>query len=148
MLLRVSDGVARRNLRLRRFALVAEVQGLASERLTLQPGDFFVDAVPECDAYVVMEVIHAWDDADAVAILQAVRRAAPAGATLLLIEQMIPQDAGPHWAKTLDLHMLALLGGRQRSRTEYEALMEAADFTFSQQTDTGAEVAILEGTAS
>ena len=128
--------------------VVAEAHGLASERLTLQPGDFFVDALPTCDAYVVMEVIHAWDDADALAILHAVRRAAPAAATLLVVEQMIPEDAGPHWAKTLDLHMLALLGGRQRSCGEYAALMAGAGFAFTRQIDTGAGIAILEGRAS
>lgn len=128
--------------------VVAEAHGLASERLTLQPGDFFVDPLPQCDAYVVMEVIHAWDDADALAILKAVRRAARPGATLLVVEQMIPEDAGPHWAKTLDLHMLALLGGRQRGRWEYAALMEAAGFAFAREIDTGAGVAILEGIAS
>lgn len=128
--------------------VVAEAEGIASERLTLQPGNFFVDALPTCDAYVVMEVIHAWDDADALAILQAVRRAAPAEATLLVVEQMIPEDGGPHWAKTLDLHMLALLGGRQRSQREYAALMAGADFAFTRQLDTSAAVAILEGMTS
>lgn len=128
--------------------VVAEAHGLASERLTLQPGDFFVDPLPRCDAYVVMEVIHAWDDGDALAILRAVRRAAPEEARLLLVEQMIPEAPGPHWAKALDLHMLALLGGRQRSGTEYAALMAAAGFRFTRQIDTGAGVAILEGVAS
>ena len=128
--------------------VVAEAHGLASARLTLQPGDFFADALPACDAYVVMEVIHAWDDAAALAILHAVRRAAPAGATLLVVEQMIPEDAGPHWAKTLDLHMLALLGGRQRSQREYAALLAGAGFAFTRQIDTGAGVAILEGRVS
>lgn len=128
--------------------VVAEAEGVASERLTLQPGDFFRDSLPECDAYVVMEVIHAWDDADALAILKAVRRAARAGATLLVVEQMIPEGAGPHWAKTLDLHMLALLGGRQRSRREYAALMEEAGFAFGREIDTRAGVAILEAVVS
>lgn len=127
--------------------VVAEAEGFASERLTPQPGDFFKDPLPACDAYVVMEVIHAWDDGHALAILGAVRRAARPGATLLVVEQMIPEHAGPHWAKTLDLHMLALLGGRQRSRREYAALMEQAGFAFEREIGTGASVAILEGVA-
>ncbi len=127
--------------------VIAEAQGLASERLTLQPGDFFKDALPVCDAYLLMEIIHDWDDADASAILQAVRRAAPPQAKVLLIEQMIPDDPGPHWTKTLDLHMLALLGGRQRTRQEYAALLEGAGFIFERQVDTPADVAILEAVA-
>jgi hypothetical protein len=57
--------------------VIAEAEGLASARLTLQAGDFFTDALPVCDAYLLMEVIHDWEDAEALAILRAVRRAAP-----------------------------------------------------------------------
>jgi hypothetical protein len=128
--------------------VIDEAKPLAStERLHLQPGDFFKDALPACDGYVVMEVIHAFGDADAVTILRAIRQAAPRRATLLVIEQMIPEDPGPHWAKTLDIHMLALLGGRQRSRQEYAALLDRAGFAFEREINTRAGVAILESVA-
>lgn len=55
------------------------------------------DALPSCDAYLLMEVIHDWADEESVAILKAVRRAAPAGAKLLPIEAIVPDAAGPHW---------------------------------------------------
>ncbi len=122
-------------------------EALASERVRVQPGDFFTDALPVCDAYVLMEVVHIFGDAQAVALLQAIRRAASAHATLLVIEQMIPDDPGPHWAKTLDIHMLALLGGRQRSRQEYAHLLESTGFAFKREIDTRAGVAILESVA-
>jgi hypothetical protein len=128
--------------------VIEEATSLVSrERLRLQSGDLFTDALPTCDGYVVMEVIHAFGDADAVRILQAIRHAAPPRAKLLVIEQMIPDDPGPHWAKTLDIHMLALLGGRQRSRHEYAALMDRTGFAFQRQIDTRAGVAILESLA-
>jgi hypothetical protein len=128
--------------------VIDEVTSLpAHERLRVQPGSFFEDALPACDGYVVMEVIHAFGDADAIRILGAVRQAAAPKARLLVIEQMIPEDPGPHWAKTLDIHMLALLGGRQRSRQEYAALMDRAGFEFRRQIDTRAGVAILESVA-
>jgi hypothetical protein len=95
-----------------------------------------------------MEVIHDWNDSDAQAILRAVRTAAPSHATLLVIEQMIPDDPAPHWAKTLDIHMLALLGGRQRTRKEYEVLMAGAGFAFEREIDTRAGVSILEAVAA
>ena len=91
-----------------------------------------------------MEVIHDWDDAESIAILKAIRRAAPPGATLLLIEQMVPDGPGPHWSKTLDIHMLALIGGRQRSGQEYAALLAEAGFSFQRQIDTPADISILE----
>ena len=125
-------------------AAAAAPAGAAAARLTLQAGDFFKDALPRCDAYLLMEVIHDWGDDEAFAILRAVRRAAPPQARLLIIEQMVPDDPGPHWAKTLDIHMLALLGGRQRAQREYAALLDRAGFAFQREIDTGAGIAILE----
>lgn len=126
--------------------VVAEAAHLASPRLTIQAGDFFKGSLPVCDAYLVMEVIHAWGDREALAILQAIRRVAPVNAKLLIIEQLIPDDPGPHWAKMLDIHMLTLLGGLQRTRQQYTALLEQAGFAFAREIDTGTDVAILEAT--
>jgi hypothetical protein len=128
--------------------VIDEAGDVASDRVTLQAGDFFRDPLPVCDAYLVMEVIHDWGDEDAVAILKAIRRAAPSHARLLLIEQIVPNDPGPHWSKTLDIHMLALLGGRQRTRAEYEALFDSAGFSFEREIDTAAGISILEATVA
>jgi hypothetical protein len=125
-------------------AVVADAAGVASDRLSLQGGDFFRDPLPVCDAYLLMEVIHDWGDEESVAILKAIRRAAPPHARLLLIEQMVPDDPGPHWSKTLDVNMLALLGGKQRTRGEYETLLDKAGFSFEREIDTGADISILE----
>ena len=94
-----------------------------------------------------MEVIHDWGDAESVDILKAIRRAAPSGARLLLIEEMVPDDPGPAWSKMLDLHMLTLIGGKQRTRREYEALLRAAGFAFEREIETGGGISILEATA-
>ena len=115
-----------------------------STRLTLQAGDFFRDPLPVCDTYLLMEIIHDWGDEEAVAILAAVRRAAPPHAKLLLIETIVPDDPGPDWSKVLDIYMLALLGGRQRTRREYEWLLDQTGFRLRRAIDTGAGVAILE----
>lgn len=127
--------------------VVAEAGDVVSERLSLLGGDFFKDPLPVCDAYLVMEVIHDWGDEEAVAILKAVHRAAPPHARLLLIEQIVPEDPGPHWSKSLDIHMLALLGGKQRTRREYEALLDRSGFVFEREIDTGADISILEAAA-
>jgi len=124
--------------------VVEDEAGVTAPRLTRQAGDFFKDELPVCDAYLVMEVIYDWSDAKAVSILKAIRRAAPSHAKLLLIEQMVPDDPGPAWSKMLDIHMLALIGGKQRTRREYEALFDAAGFSFKREIDTGAGISILE----
>ncbi|HET7584755.1 MAG TPA: methyltransferase [Gemmatimonadaceae bacterium] len=128
--------------------VVNDLTALASDRLTLQPGDFFHDALPACELYMLMEVIHDWNDDDALRILQAVRRAAPPQARVLLLETMISDAPGPDWAKMLDIHMLALLGGLQRTRQEYAHLLEGAGFTLRRQIDTRAGISILEAVAA
>ena len=127
--------------------VVTEAKGIAADRMILRAGNFFEDTLPVCDAYLLMEVIHAWNDGDAQTILRRIRAVAPSHATILVIEQMIPDDPGPHWAKTLDIHMLALLGGRQRTRKEYEGLLAGAGFAFTREVNTRAGVSILEAVA-
>ena len=124
--------------------VIKEASGLASERLTLQAGDFFKDPLPACDAYLLMEVIHDWGDEESRAILAAIRRAAPAHSKLLLIEQLLPENPGPHWSRMLDIHMLTLLGGKQRTRAEYQALLEEAGFSLEREINTGTDISILE----
>ena len=128
--------------------VVKEASPLPSERLSLQAGDFFRDPIPVCDAYLLMEIIHDWPDEEAITILKAIRLAAPSHAKLLVIEQMISTEAGPHWSKMLDIHMLALLGGRQRSLQEYQILLKKAGFTLEREITTFSDVSILEALPS
>jgi hypothetical protein len=80
-------------------------------RLTAQAGEFFVDALPAADAYLLMDVLHDWPDEQCVRILTAIRRAAPASAVLLIIEDVIPEGRVDARASTLDIIMLAVAGG-------------------------------------
>jgi O-methyltransferase domain len=128
--------------------VIEEAAGVASERLTLQAGDFFQDDLPSCDAYLLMEIIHDWADEESVAILKAIRRAAPAHAKLLVIETIIPDEPGPDWSKVLDIIMLTLFGSLQRTRQEYEELLAQAGFVLQREIDTGAGISILEARAA
>ena len=76
--------------------------------------------------------------------MKAIRRAAPSHAKLLLLETMIPTDSGPDWSKMLDIHMLTWVGGRQRTKQEYEALLNTAGFSFEREIETGADLSIIE----
>jgi hypothetical protein len=128
--------------------VLAPSTGLASARLALQPGDFFKDALPACDAYLLMEVIHDWADAESVAILKAIRKAARPRATLLLIEQIVPEGDGPHWTKLLDIHMMAFFAARQRTRQEYEGLLRQGGFAFRREIETNAGISLIEATVA
>jgi len=119
-------------------------KGIASERIKLQAGDFFKDAMPVADAYLIMQVIHDWDDADATKILSGIRRAAPANAKLLLIELLISERPEREWAKEVDLFMLVFLHSRERTRAEYQQLLAGAGFRLDRVIDIGQGTAILE----
>ena len=116
----------------------------ASDRMKLQPGDFFKDPMPVADAYLVMQVIHDWADAEATKILSGIRRAAPASAKLLLIEVLIPETPERDWAKEVDLFMLVFLHSRERTRSEYQQLLAGAGFRLDRVIDIGQSTAILE----
>ena len=127
--------------------VVKEAAAMKSPRLTLTSGDFFKDPLPRCDGYILMEIIHDWPDKEAIAILQSIRRAAAPQARLLLIEAIVPNDPGPDWSKMLDIHMLTLLGGKQRTLSEYRMLLDQSGFSFQREIDSGAGISILEATA-
>jgi hypothetical protein len=123
-------------------AVVAGAGGiLAGEiaaRCEIVGGDFF-DSVPEgADAYLLKGVIHDWPDDDAARILRNTRRAIPAGGTLLVVE---PIDSGARPAGLSDLLMLAI-GGRDRSETEFRALLAAAGFELTRLIPTEASSVI------
>lgn len=128
--------------------VVEEAAGIGSARLTLQAGDFFQDVLPSCDAYLLMEIIHDWGDDESLAILRAVRQTAAPHAKVLVIESIVPDHPGPDWSKMLDIHMLTLLGGRQRTQQEYAALLAQSGFQFQREIDTGAGISILEAKAT
>ncbi len=126
--------------------VVADVAVDPPERFRLEAGDFFLDALPACDAYMLMDVLHDWSDDEVEVILANLRRAAPAGAVVLVIEHIIGEDPGPDWGKMLDINMLANTGGRERTRGEYEELFRAAGFHLQRVIPTGA-AAIVEAVA-
>lgn len=124
--------------------VIDEVRAIGSDRLKLQAGDFFAGNLPKADAYILMEVIHDWDDEDSLKILSSVRDAAPTGSRLLLVEQLMPEAPGPHWVKMLDIHMMALFAARQRTAEEYRRLVEQCGFAHRGTLDTPAGISILE----
>lgn len=128
------------------FDLPRVVAGaVGGPRMQVQGGDFFRDELPQADAYIVSQVLHDWDDDAAAAILQAVRRAAHPGSHLLVIEQVLPTAAGPHPAKVLDVVMLALTGGRERTRDGYASLFQAGGFRLDRVVPTNGPISVLVG---
>jgi len=115
------------------------------DRCRLVPGSFF-DAVPEgADAYVLRHIIHDWDEDKCLTILRNCHRAMPPASKLLVIESVIPPGNEPFHGKFLDLVMLLIPGGKERTEVEYRALFERAGFELTRIVPTGTEVSIVEG---
>jgi len=120
---------------------------LDQQRLTIAAGDFFADPLPTADLYVLMEVIHDWDDAAAVSILTAARRAATTGAKLLIIENVLDERPDAR-GQTLDIIMLTITGGRERTAGELDALLRRAGWRPGAVIDTPGPLRIAEAQAS
>jgi hypothetical protein len=115
-----------------------------AERCRLVAGSFF-ESVPEgADVYLLRHIIHDWDDDKAVAILRTVRRAMQPSARLLIVESVIPPGNEPSFGKLLDLAMLVVPGGLERTESEYRAILGAAGFQLVRVVPTRAEVSIIE----
>src|SRR4029450_3832179 len=84
--------------------------------------------VPRGNVYILSTILHDWDDDRAAAILRTIRAVAPEDPRLLLLESIVPAGNEPDGAKWLDLLMLALFHGRERSEDEWRTLLEAGGF--------------------
>jgi hypothetical protein len=98
------------------------------ERIEFVAGSFF-DAVPRGDAYVLSAILHDWNDERASAILGTIHAAAPTGARLLVIDSVVAPGNDPQGSKWLDLLMLILIDGRERTEPEWRTLLGSAGFS-------------------
>jgi hypothetical protein len=111
-------------------------------------GDFFAEVPAGADAYLLSRVIHNWEDADAVRILRNCRKAMGVGATLLLVEAVVPERAADHPAAIrADITMLAMVSGRERTRAEYAALFGEAGLRLEEAIPTGSHAGVWVVTA-
>ena len=113
------------------------------DRWEVLGGDFF-DAVPAGgDLYVLSQILHDWNDDECVAILRACRAAIPHQGRLLLLELVVPPADEPSHAKFLDLQMLVMLTGRERTEPEWRELLAAGGFALRGVT-AGLRASLLE----
>jgi O-methyltransferase domain/Dimerisation domain len=121
-----------------------QAAGLA-DRCRVVGGNFF-DSVPVgADAYLMRHIIHDWEDEKATKILRNVHRAMGEGGRLLVVEGVIPPGNDPCFGKLLDLTMLTIPGGKERTEEEYRALFETGGFQLTRIVPTKAEVSVIEG---
>lgn len=113
-------------------------------RCELAAADFFQVVPPDGDAYILKRVLHDWGDAEAVRLLTNVRRAIVADGKVLVIEAVVQASNQPDPAKWMDLNMLAVLHGRERTAAEFGLLYAKAGFRLTRVVPAGG-LSIIEG---
>jgi len=104
-----------------------EAAGVA-ERCETVAGDFFKSVPAGGDAYVMKWIIHDWDDEKSITILRNCRSRMRANGRLILVDCVVPESDEPHFSKFIDLNMLVMTGGKERTAKEFEQLLGAAGF--------------------
>jgi hypothetical protein len=116
-----------------------------ANRCTLEAASMFESVPPDADAYIMKFIIHDWYDAECVKILGNCRKGIRPGGRLLVVDQVVPARNEPGAAKLMDLEMLVLPGGMERTEKEFRELFAASGFRLERIIPTPALQCIIEG---
>ena len=127
------------------IARAEQSAALLANRCCCVGGDFF-NSVPEGgDAYLLKWILHDWSDTASVEILKSCRRAMKRESRLLVAEYVLDTEASSDGA-LMDLTMMVMNGGRERTREEFSSIFAAAGFQLVLVRRTATPVCLLEGT--
>ena len=127
--------------------LIAEA-GVA-DRCKAVSGDFF-NAVPAGgDAYIMKHIIHDWDDDRSLTILRNIHRvlAGVSNGRVILLESVVQPGNVPDFGKLIDMEMLLIPGGRERTADEFAALFARAGFEMTRIVPTASALSVIEAVA-
>ena len=113
-------------------------------RVTVQAGDFFKGVPAGGDAYVLSHVIHDWNEGQCLTILGHCRKAMKPDGRLLIVEMVLPPGDTPHPGKILDIVMLVMPGGQERTEAEYALLLGKAGFRVTRVVPTESAASVVE----
>lgn len=118
-------------------------RGLA-DRCSVHAGSFFESIPSDADGYVLKHVLHDWNDSDSMRILTNCRKAMKNDSKLLVIEAVIPEGNVPHPGKFMDINMMAMTGGKERTLKEFATLFDQAGLKLHSVTATNSALSIME----
>lgn len=113
-------------------------------RCSLLSGDFFQHVPADGDVYLLKSILHDWNDRDAARILEKCREAMPAHAKLIIIEPLLTAPNYREAAKMMDVHMMVITGGKERTLQDFKNLLDRAGFSIDSITPTETEFSILQ----
>jgi O-methyltransferase len=116
-----------------------------SGRCTTASGDFFRAVPAGGDAYIMKHIIHDWDDDKAAAILRNIRAVLPESGRVILLEAVIQDGGGPDLGKIIDIEMLVMPAGRERTAEEFRALFARAGLELTRIVPTESPLSVIEG---
>lgn len=119
-------------------------QAGVSERMDVCTGNFFESVPTGADAYIMKMIVHDWDDAAAVVILQKCRAAIPPDGRLLIVDRVLKSGNVPDPARFMDINMLVMLGGRERTADDFERILADAGFQLARVIPTKSALSIVE----
>ena len=120
------------------------VAGLLN-RCQVLGGDFFQSAPSGGDMYVLKRILHDWGDERSVQILRKCREAMSDRARLLVIDAVVPPGNDPHPSKIMDMLMMVLVEGQERTKQEFGELFQQAGLRLTSVIPTPSVLAIVEG---
>ncbi|MCC9070637.1 acetylserotonin O-methyltransferase [Flavobacterium sp. F-65] len=110
-------------------------------RVSVSGGSFFDEIPANADLYLTKWVIHDWNDKEAIDILKVCYKAMPVGGKLLIIDSVISDELnGPHAGKLLDLNLMALTTGKERTLSEFKSLLKQVGLSFIRLIETNTEI--------
>lgn len=121
-----------------------EAAGVA-DRCELIGGDFFESVPSGADAYVMRHIIHDWDDEKSLKILKNCHAVMQPGTKLLVVDSVIPPGNTFFMGKFLDLTMMLIPGGKERTEEEFRELFDQAGFDLNRIVPTESDVSVIEG---
>jgi O-methyltransferase domain/Dimerisation domain len=120
-----------------------EARGVA-DRMSIEAGSFFETVPKGADVYVLSHIIHDWSEDQCRTILGHCRRAMKPSSRLLIVEMVLPPGDTPHPGKMLDMTMLVMPGGQERTEPEYARLLGTAGFRMTRVVPTESAVSVVE----
>lgn len=116
---------------------------IAHDRMERVSGNFFENIPVKADAYILRNIIHDWNDERAVSILKTVRKATTPNARVVLVELAIPDTSDFHFGKWTDITMMTTVGGRERTKGDFETLFRSAGFALEEIVPTASMFSIV-----
>jgi precorrin-6B methylase 2 len=116
----------------------------AAHRCGFEAGDFFKAVPAGADLHILKFILHDWTDEECVKILESCRKALAPGGKVLLVEMLVPEEIRPDFVMLMDINMLVMTGGRERTAKEFEKVLGDAGFAMTRVITTKSPFALIE----